>query len=257
MQLFKRILKEPEAESSAAEAVREERRSRQRLTINPKFPLKAVLNFVGRDDQGEFLSNNPIGWDWKGRLVNFSELGARMQLGPKVNVKQGETCELKLSLDTFHLAIPCRTSNIRAEPEGVFIGLKLALTDEASATAYRQLLDTVALGVTLKPEFKKTKTDESGYLTEQYASPHLSRLTIWRHHPEKTVAAFELVLRDCLVRAADEHSIEYLAGASAKEAQRTSGVRLWEIQRLFQWVVPNLAPAVPTDVKLFLQSYVT
>jgi hypothetical protein len=59
------------------------------------------------------------------------------------------------------------------------------------------------------------------------------------------------------VRAADEHSIEYLAGASADEAHRTSGVRLWEIQRLFQWVVPNLASAVPNDVRAFLQDYAT
>jgi hypothetical protein len=32
---------------------------------------------------------------------------------------------------------------------------------------------------------------------------------------------------------------------------------LWEIQRLFQWVVPNLASAVPNDVRAFLQGYAT
>ncbi len=251
-QLFERILKE---EEPANETARQERRSGQRFTINPKFPLKAVLSFIGRDENGAQLSNQRAGWDWKGRLVNFSELGARMQLGPAVKVRDDETCDLKLSLENYELVIPCRTTNLREEPEGVFVGLKHTITDEATASAYRQLLDTVALGVTLKPEFKKTKVDESGYLTEQYTSPHQSRLTVWRYHPEKTVSAFELVLRDCLVRAAEEHSIEYLAGSNPDEAHRTSGVRLWEIKRLFQWVVPNLASAVPNDVRTFLQSY--
>ncbi len=252
MQLFKRILTE---EEPAGEIAREERRSRQRFTINPKFPLKAVLSFIGRDENGEFLSSSRAGWDWKGRLINFSELGARMQLAPSIKVVDGDACDLRLTLDNYNLEIPCRTTNIRESPEGVFVGLKHDIADEATAKAYRQLLDTVALGVTLKPEFKKTKVDESGYLTEQYASPHQSRLTVWRNDPEKTVAAFELVLRDCLVRAAEEQSIEYLAGANADEAHRTSGIRLWEIQRLFQWVVPNLAPAVPADVRAFLQGY--
>lgn len=252
MKLFKRIL---DPDGPAAVAAGDERRSRQRFAINPKFPLRATLSFIGRDENGELLGSSKAGWDWKGRLINFSELGARLQLAPGVRVPVGEACDLRLSLENYQIVLPCHTTNIREQADGMVVGLKLEMMDESTATAYHQLLNTVALGVTLKLEFKRTKTDDSGYLTERYSSPHASHLTIWRYHPERNIAAFQLVLQDCLVRAAGEQGIEYLAGSHANDAQRTSGVRLWEIQRLFQWVVPNLAPEVPPDVQTFLKGY--
>ena len=51
--------------------------------------------------------------------------------------------------------------------------------------------------------------------------------------------------------------MEYLLGADAAEARPVSAAKSKEIQRLFRWVVPNLAPVVPTDVREFLQAYAT
>ena len=80
MLFFKRILKK---EEPAKEVAREERRGGQRYAVNPKFPLKAVLSFNGRDEEGNLLSSQRARWDWKGSLFNFSERGARMQMAPE------------------------------------------------------------------------------------------------------------------------------------------------------------------------------
>lgn len=250
MQFFKRILKKPDHEVAP-----EERRGRQRFAINPDFPLKAVLSFIGRDASGAQLSSTRDGWDWKGRLINFSDLGARMQLGPSVLAAKGDSCDLKLSLESFALVVPCHITNISEQGDGMYFGLKHDIADEVTQNAYRQLLEVVALGASLKPHFKKSKPDDSGYLAEQYASDLSSRLSVWRHQANKAVAAFEFLLKDCLVRAAEGHRMEYLVGADAAEARPVSGTRSTEIHRLFHWVVPNLAPAVPADVRKFLQSY--
>lgn len=252
VQLFDRILKEPDDETPAAE-----RRNGQRFSVGPKFPLKSVLSFIGRDEDGNPLSSTRAGWHWKGRMINFSEKGARVQLAPSIKVSEGDSCDLKLSLETYDLQIPCYVTNVRDNPEGVMVGLKHEAMDEETATAYRQLLDTVALGVTLKLDFKKAKPDDTGYLTEQYTSPGQSCLKIWRYHPEKTVGAFELLLQDCLVRGADDRAAEFLVSTATGEPHRTSGVRLWEIQRLYRWVVPNLGNAVPADVRNYLEKYVS
>lgn len=255
MQFFKRILKEEEPATTAAEVAREERRDRQRYAINPNFPLKAVLSFIGRDANGELLSTKRTGWDWKGRLVDFSEQGARMQLAPSASATRGDTCDLKLGLEGFDLVVPCHVTNIREVDGSIHYGLKHDITDEATATGYRQLLDIVALGATLKPQFKKPKPDESGYLVEQYASDQPSRLSIWRYQKDRAVAAFEFLLKDCLVRAAEGHRMEYLVGPNVAEARQASGLKTGEIHRLFHWVVPNLPPTVPPDVRAFLQGY--
>ena len=255
MQFFKRILKQPDEEVAPKAVVQKEGRRAQRYAISPQFPLKAVLCFSGRDGTGAPLSGSRVGWDFKGRLVDFSELGARMQLGPAALGTSGDFCELRLSLEGMVLEVPCQVTNVRVQSEGLFYGLKLDFTDVATRPAYRQLLDIVALGARLKLQFKKPKPDDSGYLVEQYASDQQSRLTVWRDSSDRTMSAFEFLLRDCLVRAAQGQRIEYLSGTDTAEARKATPAKSTEIQRLFQWVVPNLAPAVPADVRAFLQAY--
>ena len=245
MQFFKRILKAPEPEVKGI--AREERRSAQRLAINPKFPLKTALSFTDGDDTRQRR-------DWKGRLINCSAVGARIQLGPAALAVRGDYCDLKLSLEGFKLVVPCHITNIRVERDGIHFGLKHDIDDAATQNAYRQFLEIVALGATLKPKFKLSKPDESGYLVEQYAGDSQSRLRVWRDRADRKVAAFEFLLKDCLVRGAREQAVEHLDG-TATGAQPAAPNKAAEIQRLYQWVVPNLAPAVPADVREFLQYF--
>lgn len=252
MLFFKRILKEPGPAADVVPVV--ERRSTRRYAINPRFPLKAVLSFVGRDDTGAPMSNTRQGWNWKGRLLDCSEHGARMQMGPTLKVAARDLCDLKLTVDDFALTIPCHISNIRELAEGVVFGLKHEIEDEETMKAYHQLLDILALGATLKRLARTEKPDDTGYLMERYASDRPSSLTVWRLPGDGSVAAFEFQLKDSLVRGAAGRGVKFLTGAGVT-ARPAPAARALEIQRLFNWVLPNLAEAVPADVRAFLQLY--
>lgn len=244
MLFFKRILKEP------APVPQVERRSTKRYAVNPQFPIKAVLSFIGRDDTGVPMSNSRHGWNWKGRLIDCSEQGVRIQMGPTFKVEARDLCDLTLKVEDFELTVPCHIANIRENAEGLIFGLQHNIEDEAIRSAYWQLLEVLALGSTLKLQSKTTKPDESGYLVEHYVSNRPARLSIWRHPADESVSAFEFQLKDNLVRAAAGHGMEFLTGA---DARRATAAQALEIQRLFNWVVPNLASAVPEDVRQFLK----
>jgi hypothetical protein len=253
MLFFKRILKEPELAATAAPVV--ERRSEQRFKVSQDFPLKAVLSFIGRDESGAPLSNTRHGWNWKGRLLDCSEEGARIQMGPAVKLQDGEPCDLKLSVQDYEITVPCHVTNLGETPEGVVLGLKHVTGDVATCEGYRQLLDVVALGSTLKLERQAKQPDAAGYLVEIYASTRPSRLTVWRHPADESVMAFEFVLKDNMVRAAAGQRVEYLSDLDGTGSRPASTEKCLEIGRLFQWVVPNLPADMPEEVRGFLKHY--
>jgi len=252
MLFFKRILKEPEPTASTPAM---ERRSTKRFAINPAFALKAVLSFIARDESGAPMSNTRQGWNWKGRLIDCSEQGVRIQMGPGLKIELGDPCDLKLTIQDFELTVPCHVTNIGEQPEGMVFGLKHDIAGAATQSAYRQLLEVIALGSTLKLQPKAAKPDASGYLVEIYASNRPSRLTVWRHPADESVAAFEFQLKDNLVRGAAGHSAEFLSDLGGTGSRPASTEKCLEIGRLFTWVVPNIAPAVPDDVREFLKNY--
>ena len=251
MQFFKRILNFKDTEAPPPE-----RRGGKRFAPSAKFPLKAVLNVAGRDETGAVLKNSRGGgWDWSGRLVNFSESGARIQLPPAVVAARGDPCLLKLSLEGFDLKLPGRIANAREQNDSILFGLTMEIADEGTRRSYRQLIELVALGATLKPLTPEPKPDKSGRLMELYEGDTHARLSVWRDQVARTVNAFEFMLKDCVVRGTAGSGLEYLTGSKPQEARRAPPSQTAEIHRLFHWVVPNLAPAVPGDVRKFLQAY--
>lgn len=250
----------PSASTAPAEAAAgpvapaEERRRHARFAINPDFPLKAVLSYVGRDDEGRPLSASRSGWHWKGRLIDCSEAGARIQLGPGLRAVIGENCDLRLNVQEFELVVPCHVTHIRETPEGTVFGVRHDITDETLRRDYHQFVEVMALASTLRLRTRTPKPDDTGYLVERYASSRPSCLTVWRRPEGGEVAAFEFILKDNLVRAAAGHGLEYFAGDGTGSRAATA-VRCLEIHRLFQWVVPNLPAAVPADVRAFLANY--
>lgn len=250
MQFFKGILQE-----TGDEVVAEERRSGQRMKIGEGFPLKSMLSFIGRDEHGELLGGKRANWNWKGRLVNCSEFGARLQLAPAVRAVKGDACDLKLKLEHIDLVIPSRIVNLRENEDGVSCGLKHEIEDLDVEKGYAQFLEVVALGAMLRPSFRKTEPDDSGFLPEQYASSWQSCLNVWRRQADRKIAAFEFVLKDCLVRAVKDHQMECFTGTSEADAKAANSFRTWEIKRLYHWVVPNLPRQVPADVQQFLRGY--
>lgn len=250
MLFFKRILKEPELTESAAPLA--EQRSMPRYEISPRFRLKASLSFASRGDTRSTKGNTRPAWHWKCRLLDCSEQGVRIQMDPALKVRARDLCDLRLKVEEFELTIPCHIANIRESPEGLVFGLKIDPADESTWNAYWQLLEVVALGSSLRLHRSSSRPDASGYLVEHYANNRPARLSIWRHPATRAVMAFEFLLKHYLVRAAAGQPLECLTGPAARPATTTKAL---EIQRLFQWVVPNLSADVPDDVRDFLKLY--
>lgn len=252
MLFFKRILNVGRKTSGS------ERRVAERYTVYPQFPVTAVLNIAGRDTTGQLLqSKDGMGWDWAAKLVNLSSTGARLQLPPTVEAQRDDPCHLKLDVQGYVLTLPGRIAHLGEKRDSIVYGLVLDLADPVTQRAYDQLLDLVALGSSLNLS-KPRKADESGFLFERYDGVHDSHLDIWRHEESKEVSAFEFVLKDCMVRGLDSRpGVVCRKGTNAATAKRATSAQDEEIKRLFQWVVLNLAPAVPDDVRAFLMKHAT
>jgi len=219
------------------------------------LPDKALLSYVGRDDTGAPMSDSRHGWNWKGKLIDCSDFGARMQLGTGgLRAVVGEACDLRIRVQDFEINVPCHVTNIREQDDGMIFGLKHDIEDAATLRDYRQFVEVVALASTLKLKKKTTQPDESGYSTEHYGSSRPSSLTVWRHPANAAVAAFEFILKDSMVRAVSSRGLEFFTGDD-KGSHPATAMRSLEIQRLFQWVVANLPREIPEDVRDFLGRY--
>ena len=250
MLFFKRIL---DVKKTAAPS---ERRVAARYAVLPGFPLKTVLNIVGRDELGQPLTGRGgEGTDWTGRLINLSSTGARVQMPHTVLAQRGDACRLKLDMQGYVLVVPGTIAHVAERRDSLVFGLALDLEASLTAAAYGQLVELVALGSTLKL-VKPLQPDASGYLVEQYEGEPSSRLVIWRQMVGREVAAFEFQMKDCVVRGlAGREGLECFTGTSTTGVKAATGAKGEEILRLYQWVVLNLAPAVPADVRDFLQSH--
>jgi hypothetical protein len=254
MLFFKRIL---DVRKTSGDTIN--RRAASRFVVNPGFPVVAVLNIAGRDEFGRPLSKakRGEGWDSPVQLINLSTTGARVQVPLTVKAQRDDFCRLKLDVQGYQLIVPGRIAHVAADGGSHVFGLVLDLGAANTAAGYRQLIDLVALGSSLILT-KASQPDDSGYNVEEYTGEPASRLSIWRSLASGDVIAFEFQLKDCLVRGHDGSTgVECFTGTDAKTAQPAKTEQAEEIKRLFQWVVLNLAPAVPADVREFLQSRAT
>lgn len=251
MLFFKRILNVTTGNSS-----RDKRRA-NRYAVNPAFPLRAILSLTGRDSFGNPLkASDNKGWDWKGHLVNFSNTGARIELPPAALAARGDECNLKLILDGYQLVIPSRVAHLKEHRDHVVFGLELNLTESETRQAYRQLIDLVALGASMK-RVQEPHPDDSGYLVEQFGESAEAALKIWREVHQQLITAFELKVRDYYIRGtAKDRKLYFLSGESADNLKPVPPTRLGEMQRLFDWMVPNLSKDVPEDAQAFLKHHV-
>jgi hypothetical protein len=251
MLFFKRILDVKKSDTAPSE-----RRGNERYAVLPDFPVKTVINIISRDDFGQPIkTRNGEGTDWTGRLINLSSAGARVQLPRTISALRGDPCLLKIDVQGFELSVPGKVAHVAERRDSFVFGLALNLEASPAQLAFRQLVELVALGATLK-QVRPPQPDASGYVVEQYAGDPASRLTIWRHLVGREVAAFEFQLKDCAVRGvAGRDGIECFASVDTAHSAPVKGAREDEIQRLYQWVVLNLAAAVPADVREFLQRH--
>jgi hypothetical protein len=250
MLLFKRIIALGKDDTPA------DRRLGQRYCISPRFPLKALIHLVGRDEFGNPLpASDGCGRDWTGRLINISTSGARMQVPPAICARPGDRCSLKLDLEGHQLELKGSIAHLIERRDSNVYGLKLDAVEPALLEGYNELIELIAIGATFKPA-RATEPLDTHYLIEQYAGESDARIDVWRHCNSRGVAAFEFRLRDFRVRGYEgKKQLEFLSASEAPEAPVMPPEHRAEIHRLFHWVVPNLPTSIPADVRAFMQVY--
>jgi len=235
-----------------------DQRRASRYAVGPDFPIKAVLNLEGCDEYGETLtSSDGKGWDWIGRLINFSATGANVQLPPATAARRGDPCALNLALASYRLKLPCHVAHMRTRQDSILFGLRFDLPGKDVVPGYQQLLELVAFGASLKPErTPPKKSNASGYHVEHYHGDFAAHLTVWRSLTDGAVQWFEFQLAEyCIRGGAETRSLEFSNGREIKNTQPISPAQVDEIHQLFRWVVPNIARVVPADVRHSLQGF--
>ncbi len=260
MLFFKRIL------NNKAESVEQtENRLSHRYPVGANFPRKTAVNLIGRDDAGLPL-NLPghKGRDWGGRLLNLSSGGANIGLAPAALAERGEPCKLKLTLGEDRLEIPCTVAHFRAYTQYTACGLKFAFPDADTQRAYLQLLEPVAIGASLKPAAGEVVQDTEGLVKEEYHGDSNALLAVWR---ERTgmIYGFDFRMNAYGVRWGTGMPELQIYGLNPDQAAlRKPGQPLSlteaqqiEVRWLFCLAVPNLAKAVPADIRKFLEQLVS
>jgi hypothetical protein len=259
--LFKRILNF----SKEAKAP-DDKRALQRYAVGNPFPFKAVVNLVGHDGEGKPIPDDTKGQDWAGRLTNLSASGASIQVHSAAIAARGEHCKFKLTLDSYVLEIPGSIAHYRSYPQYTLCGLSYNFPDEETRNAYLQILEPVSIGASLTPvDAKKVKQDTEGLNKEQFKGTSDSLLSIWRQSAGNGIYSFDFRMNDYGVRWSEGMTeVEPYGmakpGASGKKTAspfvHLTETQLEEVRWLFCLAVPNLAKAVPQDVRKFMAQLV-
>jgi PilZ domain len=259
--LFKRILNfKPEAVEAS------DNRQAQRFTVGHPFPFKAIVTLIGHDNDGQPIYDDRKGQEWAGRLTNISATGASIHLHAAAAGHRGEPCHFKLTLDEYLLEFPGTIAHFRSYPQYTSCGFSFDFPDFETQKAYLQLLEPVAIGSSLLAvDQTKVKQDTAGLLKEQYKGTNDASLTVWRQPPASEIYSFDYRMNEYGVRwsegmtEVEAYGLSKLNLAGKKTASpfiHLTESELEEVHWLFCLAVPNLAKAVPLDIRKFLTTLV-
>lgn len=230
-----------------------ENRRNTRYTPGAGFLLQAGL----RGARGE----------WQAAAVqDLSGQGVGLLLGPGTPVAVGQAPQVKLVFDGQELVLASRVIHVEPRPAGVFCGLDLQFGDFEAQKAYLQLLQPVALGQSLQavaPE--RVVQNEPQFIKQVFRGEGDCVLTVWLAKTGGTpLHSFEFQLDDYFCHADAQSGVleaylreksATLKGKQSRPVFDQSGGLRDEIRQLFRWILPNLSPAVPADVRAFLQRF--
>ncbi len=240
--MFKRILDFKEA---ALARLRDKRKG-VRYAVGPGFPLKGTVSLKG---------NAATSCNWSGQFANLSHTGASLLLPPAAITTRGEKTTLHLSIgqppNQHTLEIPGVVAHFRVLATHSVCGLTLDFPDFAAHKRFAQLLEAVRIGASLKPTKATSSRRSAGPVVEQYQADSSTRLTVWRRGEDQRIERFEWVLGEHTVRGDGSGQLAIDAGESSKAPPGKAVTE--EVERLYQWLLPNLGKHVPADVREFLR----
>jgi len=229
-----------------------DKRGATRYPAGAKISLKAKVTLVGRDGLGQILKSDDVrAMDWGGQIVNMSTTGISLRLNPAAMGERGENCRLKLELDNRLFEIEGTIAHFWSGPQHATIGIAAKFPDTQTQKAFRQLVEPVAIGAGLAP-VENVKQDVAGLRKEQYAGEDEAVLNIWRDESGKVIQHFELQTHGYYIRGSAQ--TPGLQIGSQAEARLTP-TQVSEVRHLFRLIVPNIAKAVPADVRAFLERF--
>ena len=231
----------------------EEHRLNQRYTPGAAFPLQAYLSLAK--------------YDWRpAKVENLSGNGAGLLIAPGPNPVADQPARVQLVLGALKLEIDARLVHHQGRIKGIYCGVAYNFSDFPVQKAYLQLLQPIALGQSLKAVPTERITQNEPHLIKQvFRGESDSVLTVWL---EKTMGTplhrFEFQMQDYFCRAEAKTGVleaytreaaDSFKGKLSNPVFDTSGGLQDEIRQLFRWIVPNLSPAVPDDLRAVLQGF--
>lgn len=246
MLFFRRILNLKKAAVQARELRRD-----QRYAVGAGFPLHACVLWRAAEVAG--------------RVTDLSLAGLGLVV-PGTFTPPPKAGTVRLTVGPDALELPARLVHRQPVGTDTACGVALEFPESSTKLAYLQLVEAVACGAALAPADSAHVTQDTAWLLKEiYRGEGDTQLIVWREKAGGSVDSFEFRLAGCFVRGhvkvlrLELYTQETLA---AREKPGYSAPTLThfadenaEVRRLYRWVVPNLAPAVPADIHALLARF--
>jgi len=231
-----------------------ELRLNTRYTPGATFPLQAWL-LVG-------VNETPA----KIRDISGNGIGLRL-FEPVARLAENSPVRVRLRFGAHQQLLAGTVVHLQAEAAGMACGIGLQFADFPERKTYLQLLQPIAIGQSLLPVPEdRVIQNEPQFIKRAYRGDENSLLTVWVEKGPGTLRSFEFQMQDYFCHVDGQSGVlEAYAredsgshkGKLSNPVFDISGTIQSEIRQLFRWILPNLAAAVPDDVRAFLQRHAT
>ncbi len=229
-----------------------EKRLNLRYTPGPGFPLCGTVHHGGRD--------------YSAKILDVSSNGVGVLVALDTGITAGYHLRVDLGLGQHRLEIEARIAHLEPREEGLYLGLGLVFPKFELQKTYLQLLQPVVIGQTLQlMAADRVIQNEPRFSKQVFTGDPDVLLTMRREQMAGTpLHSFEFQLPDSFCRGilrqgtVAPYALESLEANTAEQSQavfETSGGLHDEIRQLYRWILPNLSPAVPDDIRVFLQRF--
>lgn len=248
MSLFKRIFNfEPIAVKQM------ELRLNTRYTPGAGFPLEAALVLAD-------------GKEWPAKVLDISGNGLGLEVAPAAPLVEKSAVKVRLRFGRHEQLLGAKLVQVRPNRKGSYCGIGLKFADFLAQKTYLQLLQPVAIGQSLEPVAAELVIQNEPRFTKKvFRGDEQSVLTVWVEKDSATpLHSFEFQMHDyfChvdgksgVLEAYERAATDSHKGKLSNPVFDISGSLHAEIRQLFRWILPNLSPRVPDDIRAFLRRF--
>jgi hypothetical protein len=231
-----------------------EQRLNTRYTPSASFPLQAWILTEGNETPA--------------KIRNISGNGIGLSLEPDALPAEGDAVKVRLRFGAHQQLVDGRVIQLKPEADKAYCGVELRFAALLARKTYLQLLQPIAIGQSLQPvPAEQVIQNEPAFSKRTFRGDDDSQLTVWYDRsasPKIQRFEFRTIEYFCqLDRASGVLEIQSHIDGSARAGKSSnpvfdiSGNLQDEVRQLFRWTLPNLSPAVPDDIRAFLQRYAT